>query len=83
MDLTVAAHITIAPARPQGRPGYSGAHFLRVGGGTRPVRTNLCGAALTDRDMTPRDARRTLKLGPQAVAEWNLCRDCLAKEQGV
>jgi hypothetical protein len=58
--------------KPQGRPGYSGAHVARVGG-ARGVNHNLCGAEMTAYDVPERDAKRMFAKGQDAL----LCLDCL------
>jgi len=59
------AHVRVV-RRPRGRRGYSGRHFEAVVGAVG-VNRNLCGADLTDRDITPRDVKAALALNPGVV----------------
>lgn len=65
-------HLTILGPAPHGKPGYSAAHYMRLQNAT-PTRWTLCGAAITDGDMTKREWPRNLKskeFGPR------MCKDC-------
>lgn len=52
-------HATILPGRTYSKPGYSAAHYIRLGAVSVPTRQNLCGADLTDRDLRVRDFKST------------------------
>ena len=71
----MTAHLTIVIRQFRGRAGYSSAHFARLHNAPTGTRTNLCGAALTDRDLVARDFRRTVKIG--AAEQFNLCVECI------
>lgn len=47
-----------------------------------PEPVTLCGAPITDRDMSARDARN-IRPGSKTAAAWNLCERChlLANER--
>jgi hypothetical protein len=70
-DATI--HIRIAKA-PQGRPGYSSRHYIRLG--VQGVNYNLCGADYTDRDLPPHHARKSLR-----DPEWapRICQECVRR----
>lgn len=42
--------------------------------GSRGSRVNLCGGALTDKDVTVRVARR---MTVNEAKEWNVCENCI------